>query len=121
MSGAAIKRNGIASPLIGMSPAQISRRGMEEAVKNSNTYSLTALAEYSELERSSDIVLTSLMTTEMRAAEQIRIQNLKNRDGAVVAEPINLYCDLKGAFGIVELKERTQEETISALHKIARI
>jgi len=101
-----------------MSPCQISRKGYEDAVKNDNFYELTALKKYSELETSGDVILTSLFTPEMRQSMQVKLQNLKNRDGAVVIEPVDLHCDLTGGYGISELESRTEEEIVETLQSL---
>jgi len=111
-------RDGDVSPILGMSPCQISRKGYEDAVKNDNFYELTALKKYSELETSGDVILTSLFTPEMRQSMQVKLQNLKNRDGAVVIEPVDLHCDLTGGYGISELESRTEEEIVETLQSL---
>lgn len=109
------RANGDKHPMINMTAAQISRKGREEAIKQDGIYTLQAIAEYSEIERSSDVVFTSLLTSEMRAANQLRLQNLKNRDGAIVIDPKNLFCDFPHGFALSEIRERTQAEIVQAL------
>lgn len=111
-------RDGNSSPILGISPCQISRRGYETALKNEGCYDLTALKQYSELETSGDIILTSLLTPEMRQSLQVRLQNLKNRDGAVVIEPIDLSCDLAGGYTISELETRSESEMVEVLKSL---
>lgn len=109
---------GLASPFIAMTAAQISRAGYEAAMKNNGIYEITAFAQYSEIERSSDQLFSTLMTAEMRDTNQIRLQNHKNRDGQVITDPLNLYVDLAGGFGLSEIAERNQEEVVNALQSL---
>jgi hypothetical protein len=105
------------TPLICITPAQISRDHFEEAVKNKGKYDITCLRQYSELEMSADIVVTTLLTEENRLNGQIRLQNVKNRDGAVVIDPVDCNIDLDHGFRPHTVKKQTPQETIQALHK----
>lgn len=109
-------RAGMLKPLIVITPAQISRDHFEEAVKNDGKYDITCLRQYSELEMSADILVTTLLTENHRLNQQIRLQNIKNRDGAVVIDPIDLSIDLDHGFLPKEGFTRTPEDTIKALH-----
>lgn len=97
------------SPLIGLSPAQISRDGYDKALKNEKRYSVSALAKFSEIEKSADVILTVLSTEEMRGSNRLMLQNLKNRDGEVRIDPVELFCEFKKAFFISEQEEISQE------------
>ncbi len=59
---------------------------------------------YSEIEKSADIIISVLMTPEMKTHETIRLQNIKNRNGAVVLEPVDLKIDLPHGWTISELE-----------------
>lgn len=91
---------GESAPFVAVTAAQISRQGLADAQKNNNYYSLSAFADYSEIERSSDIALTVLFNQELRIQSKVRIQCLKNRDGVVVENPTDLFIDLKGGLGL---------------------
>jgi hypothetical protein len=106
---------GETKPLIGISPAQISRKGMQEAVKNDNKYDIDAFARYSEIERSADILFTALMTPAQRAINQMRLQCHKNRDGEVVLDPLDIFIDLAHGFRLSEIQQQTQAQVVDAL------
>lgn len=106
------------SPLVLFTAAQISRGGFEECIKNDGVYSLAAIGEFSEIEKSSDVVLTSLMTNEMKAAGEIHIQNLKNRDGAVILDPVALNIDLEHGQSLVKIKIENAEDLQDRLQSL---
>jgi replicative DNA helicase len=108
------RRDGNPAPFLALTPAQISRGGLENAIKNNNYYDLSALREYSELESSADVVLTTMLTQDLRQKQQIRMQNLKNRDGRVETEAYDLFCDLDFGFMISDNEPRTTDEKILA-------
>lgn len=108
-------RFGKTSPMLCLTAAQISRGGLEAALKEDGKYKLSALSDYNELEKSSDIVFTVMMTTEMKALGKLRLQNLKNRDDEVVADPVDLYCELEGGYGVYEMEERSVGEIVQAI------
>lgn len=59
---------------------QINRQGFSAAMKNEGRYNLTHLAYANECEKSSDIVTTTYLDDELRAASKVRFQCLKSRD-----------------------------------------
>jgi hypothetical protein len=59
---------------------QISREGFKAASKNGGNYNLTHLSYANEAERSSDIVTSSWVDTELRESNLVRYQCLKARD-----------------------------------------
>lgn len=61
---------------------QINREGKAYADKNEGRYRLSALAQANETERSADIVTTSYLNDEHRAAGTMFFDCLKRRDGA---------------------------------------
>lgn len=65
-----------------ISPFQINRTGHKEAEKNDGQYKLSALSNANEAERSSDLVMTTYMTDEMKKAGIIKIGCLAHRRGA---------------------------------------
>ena len=65
-----------------ISPFQVNRTGHKEAEKNDGKYSLLALSNANEAERSSDTIITTFMTDEMKKAGLIKIGCLANRRGA---------------------------------------
>lgn len=109
---------GESAPFIALTAAQISRNGYEVAMKNNGLYEISAFAEYSEIERSADSMFTVLMSPEMRASSQIRLQAHKNRDGAVPIDALNLYVDLECGFGLSEIAERNEAEVVAALQSL---
>jgi replicative DNA helicase len=60
---------------------QINREGKEYADKNEGRYRLKSLAQANEAERSADVVTTSYLNDEHRAAGTMFFDNLKRRDG----------------------------------------
>lgn len=112
------KVDGSASPFIAITPAQISRGGLENAMKNNNYYDLSALREYSELESSADIVMTTMLLPDMRERKVIALQNLKNRDGRVETEIVELACDLDCGFNIKDEGCRKDSAQIAALKSL---
>jgi hypothetical protein len=112
-------RGGKSAPLICLTAAQISRKGLEEAMKRDGLYDLQAFSTYTEIERSADIALTSLMTPEMRKLGQLKLQVLKNRDGMVPTEPLTLHIDFAHGFHLQGLHQRTFEEISAGLRSLA--
>lgn len=111
-------KEGELSPIIGISPTQISRKGKNEALKNDGRYTLDAIRMYNEMETSADIVYTTLLTDAMRLSSQLRVQNLKNRDESVVVDPVEVYCDFDHGYSIGELGTRTEDEVNEALQHL---
>ncbi len=109
---------GKSAPLICLTAAQISRKGLEEAMKRDGLYDLQAFSTYTEIERSADIALTALMTPEMRNLGQLKLQVLKNRDGVVPTEPLTLHIDFTHGFHLRQLDERDPAETLNALRTL---
>jgi hypothetical protein len=105
------------APIICFTAAQISRRAYAEALKQDNRYGIDAFSTYTEIERSADIAMTTLLTDPMRAASQLQLQVHKNRDGAVPPDPLLLYIDLKHGMGIEELGSSHRTAT-SALETV---
>lgn len=65
-----------------ISPFQINRTGHKEAEKNDGQYKLSALSNANEAERSSDVVITTYMTEDMKKAGIIKIGCLAHRKGS---------------------------------------
>ncbi|MFL5281927.1 MAG: DnaB-like helicase C-terminal domain-containing protein [Rhodopila sp.] len=112
-------RAGQPAPIMCLTAAQISRKGLDEAMKREGLYDLQAFSTYTEIERSADIAMTVLMTPEMRKIGQLKLQVLKNRDGAVPAEPLTLNVDFEHGSSLRERDERNQVETFNALRSLA--
>jgi hypothetical protein len=55
-----------------------------------------------------------MLTQDLRQKQQIRMQNLKNRDGRVETEAYDLFCDLDFGFMISDNEPRTVDEKILA-------
>jgi hypothetical protein len=101
--------------MICLTAAQISRKGLEEAMKRDGLYDLQAFSTYTEIERAADIAMTVLMTADMRKAGQLKLQVLKNRDGIVPTEPLTLTVDFAHGWRLQELDERNPTETLNVL------
>jgi replicative DNA helicase len=112
-------REGKPAPMICLTAAQISRKGLDEAMKREGLYDLQAFSTYTEIERSADIAMTALMTPEMRSGRQLKLQVLKNRDGVVPTEPLTLNVDFAHGSRLRELNERDPVETANALRTLA--
>ena len=112
-------REGVVEPIIGLTPAQISRKGFTECLKNDGRYTLDAIRYYSEMEMSADVVFTTLLTDAMRDSSQLRIQNLKHRDGKIIIDPIEVYCDFINGYSIGEIKQRSESEIAEILKTLS--
>lgn len=110
--------SGEITKFIAISAAQISRAGRDEAKKNEGVYDISAFSHYSEIERSSDILLTSYAPEEFRAISKSRLQNLKNRGGAVQTTPMDLHCDYGHSYMLGEIESRSEAELVSALQSL---
>lgn len=64
-----------------ITPYQFNRQGHKEAEKNDGIYSLSALSDANEAERSSDGVIALYSTDEMRNSGIVKLSCLKHRDG----------------------------------------
>ncbi|MFA5071331.1 MAG: DnaB-like helicase C-terminal domain-containing protein [Candidatus Pacearchaeota archaeon] len=106
---------GESAPFIALTPAQISRKGLDEAVKNNNMFELDALRQYTELEGSADVVLTVMLLDEMRQAQEIQLQNLKNRSGKLKTDPYRFHIDLDYGMSISEISKKSAKEEVKAL------
>ena len=62
---------------------QINRQGKSEAEKSDGVYKMNALAYANEAERSADVVTTTYLSQDLRAAGNTKFCNLKNRDNAL--------------------------------------
>lgn len=75
--------------------SQASREGWKDAVRHEGKYKLTALAEANELERASSLVLSTFSSEQLKQINEAKVQILKNRDGQVLSEPIEIFVDPK--------------------------
>lgn len=73
--------------------SQSSRTGWQEASKNQGQYRLTALAEANELERASSVVVSVYTDSALKQVNSAKIQVLKNRDGEVMTEAMEVFVD----------------------------
>lgn len=89
---AATYEDGRGVPII--SPWQINREGWEHA-KEKGYYTLAQLAETAESASTADVVFTLLVTSEEPSgrAVPVKFQIIKNRDGARLAEPLEMIAD----------------------------
>ena len=106
------------APLLGISAAQVSRHRYDEALKANGHYNIQAFSDYSEIERSSDVVFTTLMSEDQRAINQMRLQCHKNREGRVPVEPCDFFVDLAHGQGVYELQQYTAAEIVEDLRSI---
>lgn len=78
--------------------SQINREAYKAAVKTNGEYNISALAQYSELERSASYILTLFMNDALKSASQCRIQLLKSRNGQTSEEPESITISLPYSF-----------------------
>lgn len=72
---------------------QVNRTGWKKAVKNSGKYSLDALAEANEAERSSQMVMTVFTDENMKMSKEAVVSLLKNRNGPTFEDTISIFVD----------------------------
>jgi hypothetical protein len=88
----------------------------DACLKAEGRYDITAFTDYSEIEKSADHLFTCLMTPDMKNTNQMRLQHLKNRDGPVIADPVEIYIDFKHGLRVSDTKERTATEMQLLMH-----
>lgn len=77
-----IRRFSLTDHITVITACQANRKGHEEALKRQDKqYELDAISDYSELYKSSTVVVSLMMTDEMKASNTVQIQNLKFRSG----------------------------------------
>lgn len=76
-----------------VSPHQANRDGLKEAQKNGGRYTLTALANANESERSTDIIYYTYVDDALLTSREILLGNLKARKRQRVTEPFKAYSD----------------------------
>ena len=79
--------------LISIIVAQANRKGWERACKNKGVYTLNALADFNELERSSQAILSVFVTEEMKMSKEAIVMLLKNRFGPCTPDPVVVYAE----------------------------
>jgi len=57
------------------------------------------------------------MTPDMKNVNQMRLQHLKNRDGAIVQDPVDVYIDFVHGMKVSNTVNRPQSE-LTAIFKI---
>jgi hypothetical protein len=57
------------------------------------------------------------MTPDMKNTSKMRLQHLKNRDGAVVQDPVDVYIDFAHGMKLSNTADRPQSE-LTAIFKI---
>jgi len=87
-----------------ITPFQINRTGHKEAEKNDGQFKLSALSNANEAERSSDLIITTYMTEEMKKAGLMKIGCLAHRRGAEF-DPFEAKID----FGTRHVKDIIQK------------
>ena len=87
-----------------ISPFQVNRTGFKEAEKNEGQFALSALSNANEAERSSDVILSTYMTKDMKKSGIIKIGCLANRRGGEF-DPFEAKID----FGTRHIKEFIQK------------
>lgn len=113
------RRDGKSAPLVGMTPAQISRGKLDEAMKNDRKYDSSAASDYNEVERSSAIMLSTLMPPDLRATNRALLQCLKNRLGEVPEEAFETHVALAHGMGYQELDEPDPEDFVDRLAELS--
>ncbi|MDQ6702607.1 MAG: DnaB-like helicase C-terminal domain-containing protein [Pseudomonadota bacterium] len=108
---------GNVAPMLGITAHQISRHGFDACLKADKRYEIAAFTDYSEIEKSADNLFTVLMTPDMKNANQMRLQHLKNRDGAVVEDPVEVYIDFVHGMKVSNTADRPHTE-LTAIFKI---
>lgn len=76
-----------------LSPHQANREGWKAAEKNGGRYTLSALANAHEAERSTDLVYTTYLDDAMRGTRELQLGNLKNRNGPLITVPFRVFAD----------------------------
>ena len=102
--------------MLGITAHQISRHGFDACLKAEGHYEIAAFTDYSEIEKSADHLFTVLMTSDMKNINKMRLQHLKNRDGAVVSEPGDVYIDFVHGMKLSNTADRPQSE-LTAIFK----
>lgn len=95
-----------------ISPFQTNRTGHKDAEKNEGIFNISSLSNANEAERSTDIVITTYMTEEMKKAGLIKIANLTHRKGATF-DPFEARID----FGTRHIKDIIQKSRTDAVDK----
>jgi hypothetical protein len=93
-----------------ISPFQINRTGHKEAEKADGQFKLSALSNANEAERSSDVIITTYMTKEMKEAGIIKIGCLAHRRGAEF-DAFEAHIDF-GTRHIKDLIQKAQSKDI---------
>lgn len=73
--------------------AQVNREGYKRAEKNKGRYDLRAIAEFNELERAGQVIVSIFTDEDMKLAKEAVACLLKNRYGATIADTISVYAD----------------------------
>lgn len=73
--------------------AQANRKGFDEATKKKGNYSLTAIAEANEIERSSYRIFSIWTNDELKFAKECMVCILKNRGGQTVQDAFTVKFD----------------------------
>jgi hypothetical protein len=88
-----------------ITPFQINRTGHKEAEKNDGVFKLSALSNANEAERSSDLIISTFMSEEMKKAGIIKIGCMATRRGADFT-PFEARID----FGTRQVREYIQKK-----------
>lgn len=112
-------RKGEIKPFLGLSVAQISRHAFRQCVKDDGVYDISCMSMYTEIERSCDIVMSTLMLDDLRRVGKLKSQNLKNRDGALVIDPVEMFISLDSGLNLSDgAEEVDQNDQSKALQEI---
>jgi replicative DNA helicase len=95
-----------------ISPFQINRTGHKEAEKNDGQYKLSALSNANEAERSSDLIISTYFSDEMKKAGLMKICCMAHRKGAGF-DPFEAHLD----FGTRQVKDIIQKSKADAMDK----
>jgi replicative DNA helicase len=95
-----------------ISPFQINRSGHKEAEKSDGLFKLSALSNANEAERSSDLIISTYMTDEMKKAGLLKIGCMAHRKGGGF-DPFEAHID----FGSRQIKDIIQKSKADAMDK----
>jgi len=99
---------------------QVNRDGWKRAVRNEGKYTLLALSEFHEIERSSTYVVFVYSDSYMMQVNEMKVQMQKHRIGSVMQEPVVTYvypeCSVVGeAYSANTVKDNNFDDMMDDL------
>lgn len=107
------------APMLGFTAAQISRGGLAECEKQEGRYEISAFREYTELEASADILFTCYLPKKLKDLSKIAIQNVKNRTGVTLSDPVEIDIDLRHGLTLSDRGARNDDKYREILEGIS--